>query len=72
MLLALLALRSYRMLTGALVLTAFVQLLDIAIDAATGRLLLLPGLVVLTAALFAAAAKLSPQPLWRAATWRTP
>ena len=71
-LLALLALRSYRMLTGALVLTAFVQLLDIAIDAATGRLLLLPGLVVLTAALFAAAAKLSPQPLWRAATWRTP
>ena len=71
-LLALLGLRCYRMLAGALVLTALVQLLDAAIDAATGRLPLLAGLIVLAAALLAAANRLSPQPLWHPAAWRTP
>lgn len=69
-LLALLGLRCYRMLAGALVLTALVQLLDAAIDAATGRLPLLPILIVLAAALLAAASRLSPQPLWHSAAWR--
>ncbi|MEO7060600.1 MAG: hypothetical protein ABI083_12835 [Lapillicoccus sp.] len=71
-LVALLALRARRMLAGALLLTALIQILDIVVDAATGRLALVPGLVVLTAALFAATVKASPEPPWRLGTWRDP
>lgn len=67
-LLMLLALRAHRMLTGALVLASLVQAFDIVIDARTGRLVLVPALVLLTAHLFTAASRLSPQPLWRAGT----
>ena len=70
-LMTLLGLRCHRMLAGALVLTALIQLLDAAIDAGTGRLPLVPGLTVLAAALLAAATRVSPQHLWHLAAWRT-
>lgn len=67
----LLALRAHRMLTGALVLASLVQAFDIVIDATTGRLGLVPALVLPTVLLLTAATRLSPQPLWRAGTWRS-
>lgn len=70
-LLTLLVLRCHQMLAGALVFTALVQVLDAAIDAATGRVVLLPILAVLSAALLAAATRLSRQPLWHPDAWRT-
>lgn len=67
----LLAFHAYRMLAGALTLFAVIQSMDSVIDAATGRLTLVPGLIILTALFLAAAATLCrPQSLWRPATWR--
>ena len=66
----LLAMRVRRMLAGLLVLTALIQLLDAGLDAATGRLTLVPGLLVLTAAFLVGAGRLCGQALWQAATWR--
>lgn len=71
-LLTLLGLRCYRMLAGALVLIALIQLLDAAIDAGTGRLALVPGLTILAAALLAAATRLPPLHLRHLAGQRTP
>jgi hypothetical protein len=52
------AMRVRRMLAGLLVLTALIQLLDAGLDAATGRLTLVPGLLVLTVTFLVGAGRL--------------
>jgi hypothetical protein len=44
-----LVLRARQLLAGALLLAALIQVADIVVDATTGRLVLVPGLAVLTA-----------------------
>jgi hypothetical protein len=69
-LVVLLALGARQLLAGALLLVALIQVADIVVDATTGRLLLVPGLAVLTALILGAAWKVAPRPLWRIASWR--
>jgi hypothetical protein len=66
----LLAVRARRMLAGLLVLAVLTQLLDAGLDAATGRLILVPGLLVLTAAFLVGAARLCGQAFWQAGAWQ--
>jgi hypothetical protein len=68
----LLAVRARQMLAGALLMAALIQAVDIAIDATSGRIVLVPGLVVLAALILAAATRLAPRPIWQAASWRDP
>jgi hypothetical protein len=50
MLLATLALRAYRMLAGLMILTVLTQVIDAVVDATTGRLSLVPIIVILAVA----------------------
>ena len=59
-----------RPLAGLMTLTAVIQASDLAVDAATGRWMLAPGLLVFTAAFLLGAHRLVDHPLWRTATWR--
>lgn len=70
MLIVTLIMRARRMLAGLMVLTAAIQALDVVVDAATGRWILVPGLLVFTVAFLLGAHRLVDQPLWRPATWR--
>jgi hypothetical protein len=70
MLIATLVMRARRVLAGLMVLTAAIQILDTAVDAATGRWILVPGLLVFTAAFLLGAHRLADQPLWCPAAWR--
>ncbi len=70
MLLVLLAMRSTRALGNLVLLTAFIQLVDAAIDCAEGRWPIVPGVLVLDLFFFLAAAKLSGYPFWRVEAWR--
>ena len=62
-LLGLLALRARRGLGGMLGLFALIQLMDIVVDAANGRLALLPGLAALVLLALSAAWQLTKPPL---------
>jgi hypothetical protein len=57
--LALLAFRARRELSGMLLLFALIQAIDIAVDAASGKLVLLPGLGVLVLVVLSAAWQLT-------------
>lgn len=70
MLLIMLALRAQRVLASLMILTALIQILDAITASVTGRLGLAPIDLVYTAAFLIGAARLSPYPIWRAATWR--
>jgi hypothetical protein len=67
---AALAIGARRQVVGLVTLAGLIQALDVAVDAATGRWVLVPGLTVLTALFFVAARRLAGQPLWRPGTWR--
>lgn len=69
-LLIMLALRAQRVLAGLMILTALIQILDAITASATGRLGLVPIDMIFTAAFLIGAARLSPHPVCRAATWR--
>ena len=69
-LIATLVMQARRMLTGLMVLTGAIQLLDVVVDAATGRAMLVPGLLLIGVAFLFGARRLADQPLWRAAAWR--
>jgi hypothetical protein len=69
-LVVLLVLRASQLLAGALLLAALIQAVDIVVDAATGRLVLVPGLAVLTVLMIATATRLARRPMWRTASWR--
>jgi hypothetical protein len=69
-LVTLLVLRARQMLAAALLLAALIQLVDVVVDATTGRLVLVPGLVVLAAVMLASATRSAPRPLWRISSWR--
>jgi hypothetical protein len=70
MLLAALALRARRTLLALMALTTLIQTIDFAVDALTGRLLLLPILLIFAVAFFIGASRLAGQPLWRATAWQ--
>ena len=70
MLLFALGMRSRRVLGSLMVLTAFIQLLDAAMDCVEGRWPLVPGVVVFAIVFFLGAARLSGQPFWNVAAWR--
>jgi len=68
-LLATLILRASRTLNILLLLTALIQLLDIAMDFAEGRWVVVPAVVILAALFFAASAKISGYPFWKKEAW---
>jgi hypothetical protein len=70
MLLVMLGLRARRALGSLMVLTAFVQLLDAAMDCMEGRWPLVPGVAVFAIVFFLGAGRLSGQPFWKFAAWR--
>jgi hypothetical protein len=59
MLLATLALRAYRMLAGLMILTVLTQVIDAVVDATTGRLSLVPIIVILAVAFLIGAIRIS-------------
>jgi hypothetical protein len=69
LLFAALALRARRMLGCLMALTATIQLLDVILDVAAGRWLLLPGLLLFAVLFAVGATRLAGQPLWHAAAW---
>lgn len=71
-LVATLLLRARRALVGLMVLTALIQVIDAIVDAAGGRVTLVPGVLVLAVAFLAGAARLSRRPLWHPESWRDP
>lgn len=70
MLLFLLIIRTRRMLAGFLVLTAFIQVLDVINDLTTGDFLLVPGLLVFAIVFLIAAWRLFGQAIWHLDAWR--
>ena len=58
-----------QVLTAVLLMSALTQLLDIAVDSASGRAVLVPGLGVLCGLLIVAAIRTSCGPVWRRSTW---
>ncbi len=69
MLLATLILRARRALNTLVLLTAVIQLLDIAMDFAEGRWVVVPAVVILGALFFAASASISGYPFWKKEAW---
>lgn len=67
MLLILLAIRSTKALAHLTVLTASIQIVDAVFDCVEGRWPIVPGVLILGALLFLAAARLSP--FWKAESW---
>jgi len=70
MLLFLLAIRARRMLAGFMVLTAFIQLVDVINDLARGAFLLVPGLIIFATVFLIGAWKLFGQAIWHLDVWR--
>ena len=70
MLLFLLAVKARHMLAGFMVLTAFIQLVDVINDLARGAFLLVPGLIIFAAVFLIGAWQLFGQAIWHIDTWR--
>ncbi len=70
MLLFLLAVKARRMLAGFMVLTAFIQLVDVINDLARGAFLLVPGLIIFSAVFLIGAWQLFGQAFWHVDAWR--
>ena len=70
MLLFLLAVKARRMLAGFMVLTAFIQLVDVINDLARGAFLLVPGLLIFAAVFLIGAWQLFGQAIWHVDAWR--
>lgn len=69
MLLLMLALGGRRTLATSMVLTAFIQVIDV-VDASSGRVSLLPILLTFAIAFLLGASKLFGQPFWKVGAWR--
>jgi hypothetical protein len=65
MLVFLLAVKARRMLAGFMVLTAFIQLVDVINDLARGAYLLVPGLLIFAIVFLIGAWQLFGQPIWQ-------
>ena len=70
MLLFLLAVKARRMLAGFMVLTAFIQLVDVINDLARGEFLLVQGLLIFAIVFLFGAWRLFGQPFWNVEAWR--
>jgi hypothetical protein len=70
MLLAAILFRAKGLLNSLMLLTAFIQLMDFAIDCLDGRWMVIPGVVAIGVLFFVGAAKLSGYSFWRAEAWR--
>jgi hypothetical protein len=71
MLFFLLAANARRMLAGFMVLTAFIQIVDVINDLARGAFLLVPGLLVFAIVFLIGAWCLFGEPLWHIDAWRS-
>lgn len=69
MLFGTLILRARRTLNILVLLTALIQLLDIAMDLAEGRWAVIPAVLLLGALFLAASASISGCPFWKRAAW---
>jgi hypothetical protein len=65
-----LVLRAKKVLSGLMLLTAFIQLVDAGVDCAGGRLALAPGVVVFGLSFLLGAWRVSGYPFWRIEAWR--
>jgi hypothetical protein len=70
MLLVTLGMRARGALSSLMVLTAFIQLFDAAMNCMEGRWSLVPGVVVFAIVFFLGAARLCGRPLWKFTAWR--
>jgi hypothetical protein len=70
MLLAALLFRAKGLLNSLMLLTAFVQLMDLGIDCIEGRWTVIPGVVAVGVLFFIGAGRLSGYPFWSAEAWR--
>jgi len=70
MLLAALLFRAKGLLNSLMLLTAFVQLMDLGVDYMEGRWAVIPGVIVVGVLFFVGARRLSGFPFWRAEAWR--
>jgi hypothetical protein len=70
MLLFLLIMRARRMLAGFMVLTAFIQLVDVINDLARGAFVLVPGLLLFAIVFLIRAWQLFGQAVWHVDAWR--
>jgi hypothetical protein len=61
--------RSKGTLNTLILLTAFIQLLDAAVDCMEGRWVIVPGVVVFGLLFLLASARLSGHPFWRKQAW---
>jgi hypothetical protein len=65
-----LALRARGVLSGLMLLTALVQVLDAGLDAAEGRWTIVPGVLIFALVFFLGAARLRGQLFWNLAAWK--
>ena len=70
MLLFLLLVKARHMLAGFMVLTAFIQIVDVINDVARGAFLLIPGLLIFAALFLIGAWQLFGQAIWHIDAWR--
>jgi hypothetical protein len=70
MLIAMLAIRARRVLSGLMLLTAFIQFIDAGMDVLEGRWAIVPGVLIFAIVFFLGAARLNGRPLWKVAAWR--
>ena len=70
MLLFLLTVKARRMLAGFMLLTAFIQLVDVINELARGALVLVPGLLVFAIVFLIGAWQLFGQAFWHVDAWR--
>jgi len=61
--------RSRGTLNTLILLTAFIQLLDAAVDCMEGRWIIVPGVLIFGLLFFFASARLSGHPFWRKEAW---
>jgi hypothetical protein len=69
-LLAMLAIRARGVLSGLMVLTASIQLLDAAMDVLEGRWAIVPGVLIFAVVFFLGAVRLKDGTFWKLAAWR--
>jgi hypothetical protein len=70
LLLAAMRFRARGTLNTLMLLTAFIQVLDVGIDCVEGRWAIVPGVVVFGLLFFVGSARLSGYPFWRKGAWR--
>ena len=70
MLLFLLLVKARHMLAGFMMLTAFIQIVDVINDVARGAFLLIPGLLIFAALFLIGAWQLFGQAIWHIDAWR--